>query len=103
MLLIKPFFHFNIFLSFVSPKERTKKKTARKPNQACSCRTSHHVNAEKLAVRTFRGNPAHRSDFKGAHWPEKVAGATSAYAGADNLFLIFLLLFVLRQKVREPD
>jgi hypothetical protein len=49
----------SIFLSFACPKERNKEKDTTKTKASLLFRTIQRINAEQLAVRTFRGHPSH--------------------------------------------
>jgi hypothetical protein len=84
----------------LSKRKKQRKRHHENQLQACSCRTNHRVSAEQLAVRTFRGHLPHRSEFRTARWPEKVAGAKLACARADDLFLNFCF-FCFKTKEKE--
>jgi hypothetical protein len=48
-----------LFFLLLVQKKETKKKTPRKPTASLLFHTNHRVNAEQLAVRTFRGHQPH--------------------------------------------
>jgi len=85
----------------LSKRKKQRKGHHENQLQACSCRASHRVNADQLAVRTFRGHPPHRSEFRTVRWPEKVAGAEPACARADDLFLNFWFFSFKRKERRK--
>jgi len=68
-----------------------------------TCRSNPYDNDKELLLPNILAKKARAVNyFRKARGPEKVAEAASACVRADNLFLIFLLLFSSRKKVRSP-